>query len=290
MSSQVHNRPFDDLAAGYDETFTDTALGRALRRHVWLRLDASLGSCGRILDLGCGTGEDALHLARRGARVVGIDVSAHMVQRARQKAYSAGCAAQIDFRCLPMEDLGAALAGECFDGVLSNFGALNCIGDLRGLIAGVAGKLAPSGRLLWVMMGRHVPWEWMWYALRGDWRRAWRRLPAGGAKWRGVTISYPTPAEMRRLLSPWFGVSRVSPLGIALPPSYAADWLERSPATLAVLSRLESLAHRCGVLASLADHYIIEATRCPPEAAGRLSARPGPKASASVRARGSDRA
>lgn len=280
MSSQVHNRPFDDLAAGYDETFTDTALGRALRSLVWARLDASLGSCGRVLDLGCGTGEDALHLARRGARVVAIDVSANMVQRARLKAYSAGCAAQIDFRCLPIEDLGTALDGECFDGVLSNFGAINCIGDLRSLIAGVASKLAPSGKLLWVMMGRHVPWEWIWYALRRDWRRAWRRLPAGGASWRGVTITYPTPAEMRRLLSPWFAVSRVSPLGIALPPSYAAGWLERSPATLAALSRLESLAQSCGVLASLADHYIIEATRGPPDADGTLSARPGAKTNA----------
>ena len=263
MSSQVHNRPFDDLAAGYDETFTDTALGRTLRSLVWARLDASFGSCGRVLDLGCGTGEDALHLARRGAQVVAIDVSANMVQRARLKAYSAGCAAQIDFRCLPIEDLGTALDGECFDGVLSNFGALNCIGDLRSLIAGVAGKLAPSGRLLWVMMGRHVPWEWIWYALRGDWHRAWRRLPAGGASWRGVTITYPTPAEMRRLLSPWFAVSRVSPLGFALPPSYAAPWLERSPRALEILLRLEATLPASSALASLSDHYIIEAIRSP---------------------------
>jgi len=257
----VHNRPFEDLAAGYDESFTDTALGRALRSHVWARLDESFGSCGRVLDLGCGTGEDALHLARRGARVLAIDVSADMVERARQKASAAGCAAQIDIRCLAMEDLGTALDGECFDGVLSNFGAVNCIRDLRSLIAAIATRVAPSGRLLWVVMGKHVPWEWTWYALRGDWRRAWRRLPRDGAPWRGLTVCYPTPAEMRQLLSPWFTVSRVSPLGFALPPSYAAPWLERSPATLAVLSRLERLAQNCGVLAALADHYIIEATR-----------------------------
>ncbi len=257
----MHTRAFDDLAAGYDETFTDTALGRALRNLVWMRLDKSFGSCARVLDLGCGTGEDALHLARRGAHVVAVDVSPNMVREARHKALCAGCAGQIEFRCLAMEELGTALDGERFDGVLSNFGALNCIGDLRSLIADIADRLVPSGRLLWVMMGRHVPWEWIWYVLRGDWRRAWRRLPAGGANWRGVPITYPTPAEMRQLLRPWFAVSRVSPLGVALPPSYAAGWLERSPATLAMLSRLEGLAQDCSVLAALADHYIIEGTR-----------------------------
>jgi SAM-dependent methyltransferase len=193
--------------------------------------------------------------------VVAIDVSADMVERARQKARAAGCAAQIDIRCLAMEDLGTALDGECFDGVLSNFGAVNCIGDLRSLIAGIATRVAPSGRLLWVVMGRHVPWEWIWYTARGDWRRAWRRLSPGGAQWRGLTVCYPTPAEMRQLLSPWFTVSRVSPLGFALPPSYAASWLERSPRVLAMLRRLETALPAWSALASLSDHYIIEATR-----------------------------
>jgi SAM-dependent methyltransferase len=257
----VHVRAFDDLAAGYDATFTDTALGRALRDLVWLRLDDGFASCERVLDLGCGTGEDALRLARRGTRVVGIDASARMVHLARQKALAAGCATQIDFHCVSMENLRTVLDGESFDGVLSNFGAVNCARDLRALIADVAARLAPTGRLLWVMLGRHVPWEWLWYGMRGELRRAWRRLPRGGADWRGLTVCYPTPAEMRRLLSPWFAVSRVSPLGFALPPSFAGPWLERSPHVLRLLRGMEAAVQDCSALAALSDHYIIEALR-----------------------------
>jgi SAM-dependent methyltransferase len=252
---------FDGLATDYDASFTDTALGRALRELVWLRLDDTFASAKRVLDIGCGTGEDALHLARRGIRVVGIDASSAMVQAARQKALAAGCAAQVEFHCAPMEQLGTLLEGQTFDGVLSNFGAVNCVADLRSLIAAAAARLAPGGKLLWVVMGRYVPWEWLWYGLRGDLRRAWRRLLRSGAEWRGITVCYPTPAEMRRLLSPGFVVSRVSPLGFALPPSYAGPWIERSPRSLAVLRRLEAGLQGFATLASVADHYIVEALR-----------------------------
>jgi 2-polyprenyl-3-methyl-5-hydroxy-6-metoxy-1,4-benzoquinol methylase len=261
LSSELHARAFDDLAADYDATFTDTALGRALRELVWLRFDDLFASCERVLDLGCGTGEDALRLARSGTRVVGIDASPDMVRAAQQKALAAGCAAHIDFHCVAMEHLSTALEGQSFDGVLSNFGAVNCVGDLRALIADVAARVAPAGRLLWVVMGRYVPWEWIWYGLRGDARKAWRRLPRGCAQWRGLTICYPTPAEMRQLLLPWFVVSRVSPLGFALPPSYTGPWLERSPYALAMLRRLEAALQGWSPLASLSDHYVIEAVR-----------------------------
>jgi SAM-dependent methyltransferase len=257
----VYARAFDDLAAGYDATFTDSALGRALRDLVWLRLDDGFVSCDRVLDLGCGTGEDALRLARRGTRVVGIDASAHMVHMAQQKALAAGCAAQLDFHCVAMENMSTVLDSEPFDGVLSDFGAVNCVRDLRALIADVAGRLAPAGRLLWVVMGRHAPWEWFWYGLRGELRKACRRLHRGGTDWRGLTVCYPTPAEMRQLLSPWFAVRRVSPLGFALPPSYAGPWLERSPHAFALLRGMEAALQDCSALAALSDHYIIEALR-----------------------------
>ena len=50
---------FDDLAAAYDAAFTASALGRSLRAFTWARLDAALGSSRRVLEIGCGTGEDA---------------------------------------------------------------------------------------------------------------------------------------------------------------------------------------------------------------------------------------
>ncbi len=254
---------FDQLAHAYDVSFTHTQVGRTLREMVWSRLELAFRESDRILEIGCGTGEDALHLACRGMSVVAIDASRQMIEVARGKADGHLFSERIEFRHVPMEDLGTAFQGERFDGLFSNFGAINCVRDLRSLIDSVADRLAPGAPLVWVVMGRYVPWEWAWFLLRGDWRRAFRRMRSDGVRWRGLTIDYPTPAHLQALLRPRFAIRRVIPLGFVLPPSYAAGWLERAPRSLRALARLERMAQRLGMLASCADHYIVEAHRLP---------------------------
>jgi len=258
----VRAHAFDDLAPDYDATFTSTPVGSVLRALVWSRLDRALAGACRVLEIGCGTGEDAIRLALRGARVLAIDASPAMVQIAARKAQARGCGDRIEFRCLPMEELNRIGAAEQFDGTLSNFGALNCTTELPAVIGSVAAQLQPGARLVWVLMGRYVPWEWGWYLLRAEPKKAWRRL-GDSTSWRGLSIAYPTPREVSRLLQPFFRVDCLSPLGFALPPSYAAAWLNRRPQVLSALTHLEQMAQGCPPLASCADHYIIEATRLP---------------------------
>jgi hypothetical protein len=100
-----------------------------------------------------------------------------------------------------------------------------------------------------------------WYLLRGDARRAFRRFHRKGSEWRGLTIHYPTPRESARLLEPHFDIDVVRPLGVVLPPSYAAGWLERAPRTRAWLSRLERALFERARGAALGDHYVLEARR-----------------------------
>ena len=45
---------------------------------------------GRALDLGCGTGTNAITLAQHGWQVTGVDFIPRSIQRARQKASKAG--------------------------------------------------------------------------------------------------------------------------------------------------------------------------------------------------------
>ena len=256
-------RAFDELAADYDAAFSDSALGRTLRSLVWSRLEQVFRPPQRVLELGCGTGVDALALARRGVEVVAIDASPGMIQVAQQKAVLPG---RVAFHCLPMERLAGAFEGQLFDGVLSNFGAVNCVRDLGALVNDVALCLRPGAHLVWVVMGRHVPWEWAWFLSQGHWSKAWRRLTRGGVSWRGLNIRYPTPGELATLLRPHFKIERIAPLGVALPPSYAGEWLARRPRLSKVLTGLEYRAQSWSALARVADHYIVEATRLDVEA------------------------
>jgi SAM-dependent methyltransferase len=251
------------MARDYDAAFTDTAVARALREIVWSHLDGVFAPSQHILELGCGTGEDALHLARAGVKVTATDLSAGMIAVAQAKMRRLPDVEPVEFHCVPMESVAASLRTRSFEGVFSNFGAINCVSDLPSLATGLAGMLTPGAPLIWVIMGRRAPWEWIWYLLRGESRRALRRFQRNGVEWRGLKISYPTPEEVIAALKPCFAVRRVSPLGCVLPPSYAAAWLNRSPHALRALTRLELLAQRSTALAAWSDHFIVEASRLP---------------------------
>lgn len=77
----------------YDWTRPFLLLGR---RRVIDGLDVGPGQ--RALDVGCGTGLGLERLARRGARVVGVEVSAAMRERARRRLRRSGHAAELDSR------------------------------------------------------------------------------------------------------------------------------------------------------------------------------------------------
>jgi SAM-dependent methyltransferase len=259
-SALVAVSAFDDLAAGYDADFTASAIGTLMRAAVWRRLDACFAAGDRVLELNCGTGEDAVHLARRGVRVLATDASAAMLARARDKAAAAGVAGAVELRRLAIEDL-AALGEPPFDGALSNFGGLNCVADLRAAAAGLAGCLRPGAVAALCVMGPLVPWEWAWYLGHGQPARAWRRLRPGGAHWRGMTIRYPTVGAVRRALAPAFRLRRAAAIGALLPPTYAEGWARRHPAWLARLARWERRVETWPPLPWLADHFLLELER-----------------------------
>src|SRR5947209_4014940 len=95
----------------------------------------------RLLDLACGHGRFARALARRGAEVVGIDISAALIAKAR----AAENAAPLGVTYVHADAAAAhALAGELFDGVVCGFG-LSDIDDLDGALATVARVLHSGG-------------------------------------------------------------------------------------------------------------------------------------------------
>ena len=134
---------------GWDEyaPFYDWENARTVgRRDVafWRRL--ALERAGRVLELGCGTGRIAVPILKAGASLVGIDRSAAMLARARQRASRARVARRArfvrgDIRTLPFRTRG-------FDLVLAPYGILQSLTrerDLRDTLASVARVLGRGG-------------------------------------------------------------------------------------------------------------------------------------------------
>ena len=252
-------RAFDALAADYDARFTATPLGVLLRQAVHPPLHARFAPGSRVLELACGTGEDAVHLGRRGVRVLATDASPIMIERARAKIAAADLAPTIEARALSIEAL-SELSGP-FDGAFSNFGGLNCVADLGGTARTLADLLKPGAPILLCVMGPLVPWEWAGFLGRGKPREAFRRLRRGGVDWRGITVRYPRIGELRRAFTPAFQPLRVSAVGAFLPPTEWEAWTERHPRLLAALARWERRLEAVPPLPWLADHYLLELAR-----------------------------
>jgi SAM-dependent methyltransferase len=208
------------MARDYSELWDNTAIGRLQREAAWRYFAPLVRSGDMILDLGCGTGEDALRLARHGVRVVGIDASAEMVRAARARGVDA-------WHCR-IEDIGSMSA--VFDGVVSNFGALNCVRDLDRVRQLLADITAPGGYLAICVMGRFCLWETVWYGVRGDFRRARRRWKGSADASVGVRVFYPTVKEMESAFRPEFSLVNAAGIGVLVPPSFVGclpGWLLR---------------------------------------------------------------
>ena len=121
---QVASTSFDAVADDYDAQFTDTLIGRVQRGLVWAHLETVLeGGAKDVLELNCGTGEDARWMSEAGHRVFATDISPKMVQVTQSKL------PQIDTAVVGLSDLGecSVLEGRKFDVIFSNFGGLNCV-------------------------------------------------------------------------------------------------------------------------------------------------------------------
>jgi 2-polyprenyl-3-methyl-5-hydroxy-6-metoxy-1,4-benzoquinol methylase len=138
---------YDDIAEWYD-TWVGT---HSMREDPYFQaVEALMGEVAgrRVCDLACGQGRVARHLADLGTHVVGIDLSAKLLEIARrhEQAMPRGIEyVQADAQSLDGETLGA------FDGVLC-FMALMDIPDLTATLRGVASMLRPGGWFVFAIL------------------------------------------------------------------------------------------------------------------------------------------
>jgi len=259
--TSVPPKPFDNLAESYDETFSESPLGMTLRAAVWRRIQPLLRPGESVLELGCGTGVDALRLAEAGMIVVAVDSSEKMVKIARRRCGPFERTVRVELGDLARLDSVAGTAGP-FDLILSDFGALNCVDDLAMVMGSIKDRLTSGGKVVAVIMGRVVPWEWMWMIATGRPAAAFRRLHPGGVEWRGHRIHYHTSCTVRRAATTaGLLVRRVAGLGALLPITEAGPWISRHRRLLSTLDRLERRVESFPPLTWLADHLLVELER-----------------------------
>lgn len=98
-----------------------------------------------VVHLMCHLGAETIAFARRGARVVGLDISAESMRVARSNAADAGV--DVDYVAADVYDAVAAVGERRFDTVYTGRGALCYLPDLDRWASVVADLLRPGGAL-----------------------------------------------------------------------------------------------------------------------------------------------
>jgi SAM-dependent methyltransferase len=252
---------FDAVAADFHVRFGDWLSVAAQRRAVRAALAAAFPVGARLLEIGGGTGDDALWLADRGRKVLLTDASPTMVRIAAAKLMgSPECAAQL----LAVEEMESFAASRMaavqpqFDGVYSNFAALNCVPDLDQVARGLSRLTAPGAAVLLVMFGTFCPGEIFVEGVRGRPGNMFRRRARGDVParlgGREFAVRYHRSHDIVRSMAPWFELRRRQGIGLFVPPSAAEPWISRHPRLLAMLERLDHVL--AGPLAGLSDHIL----------------------------------
>jgi ubiquinone/menaquinone biosynthesis C-methylase UbiE len=234
---------FDYLASQYDRLWTHSRVGHLQRKAVWRHIAGLFKPGQAALDLGCGTGADALWLMQAGLRVRAIDASSEMVRIASDRGVNA--------EILPIENCG--LIEETFDVVLSNFGALNCVADLESLREPLARLVRPGGHLALCVMGPFCAWETIWALRRRQFAKAFRRWRKSVMSSLGMRVFYPSRTHLQASFRPDFTLVNWRGIGLCVPPSYVTGLSDGA------LQKLDAIDRRIAhwpLLRGLSDHRL----------------------------------
>jgi 2-polyprenyl-3-methyl-5-hydroxy-6-metoxy-1,4-benzoquinol methylase len=263
MQRRLHETrdAFDSVAADYDGPRGNNALIQDMRSEMWRTLDVTFAPGSRLIDLGCGTGLDAVRMARVGHHVTATDWSQRMVERTRERAEREQLANRVQTIAVGAHELSRVDGQAQFDGAYSNLGALNCVPDLAEMAAQCARLVTPRAALVFSVIGRICPWEIGYYALKRNWGRlrvrfATAMVPVGMNK-RVVWTRYYTPREFYGAFERQFILEHWRGLCVFAPPPYMTEMKERHFRLYERLWRLDRRAAGWPVLRNMGDHFVI---------------------------------
>lgn len=258
-----YNQPFDIIAGSYDEDFSFTITGRAQRDIVHNFLAEHINKGCSVLEINCGTGEDAFFLSAYGCQVLATDASEKMISQCLIKQRDYSDSTNPEFRVLNINELSVLCDGKKWDMIFSDFSGLNCLDDqeIRKLPAIFHSLLQPGGKLVFVLFGKKCLWEKMYLLLKRRFSEVNRRRSSDNvilSDGKVLKVYYYSPGEMKKIFTDYFEFLTTRPVGFFLPPSYLDPFFRNHRFIFHILKILERWSGRCSFLSDFSDHYIIE--------------------------------
>ncbi|MBN1203002.1 MAG: class I SAM-dependent methyltransferase [Anaerolineae bacterium] len=260
---------FDRAAQMYDATYgppDDSGHGNPLVG--WLReqhvavLREVLPEGASVLDIGCGTGEESIALAKAGYSVLGIDISPAMVRQAQTKAAVYGIRRGMSCRALAAGRLETLDERGPFQGAFASLGTLNTEPDLPGVARGLHGLLEPGAPFVVTVMSRHCLYEILHNLRRFQPGRTlrrhsgWRENRAGAG---GVVapVRFYSPRAFAAPFLDYFTVESVRAFPLWLPPVHLHDLFRSDPERYRRRLRWEQRMQSWPGFRAWGDHFLM---------------------------------
>lgn len=258
--------PFDHIASTYDSVFTRSAIGQLQRKRVWKYIESVIPELNgfEMLELNCGTGEDAALFGEGGFNIVATDITEEMLKITQKKAEQFSMQNKISSHYLDLDSFNETLFDKKFDLVFSNFGGLNCINpeSLQTLMEKLPTILNPGGRFIGVVMPKFCAWETVFFLLRFQLKKAFRRLTAKEtfSDLHGPNLKtwYYHPSQLKTWSKENFKLVSLRPIGVALPPAYLERFFSVRKRWLLGLNKIENKLSKSSLFSAMADNYIID--------------------------------
>ncbi|MDV3308530.1 MAG: class I SAM-dependent methyltransferase [Cyclobacteriaceae bacterium] len=257
--------PFDHIAPTHSTLFKHTVISQLQRKRVWRYLEQITPELNglEILELTCGTGDDAALFGERGVSLIATDLSEEMLKVTQQRVKQYSLQNKISSCYIDVDTFDETVFNKKFDLIFSNFNGINCVSPtaLQKLLQKIPSIMAPGGRLVAVVMPKRCLWETFHFALKLNFAKAFRRWtdkPVLAEAEQGVRTWFYQPSRIVRWAGESFRKVRTMPVGITIPPGFLEKFFSRRKRTLFKLYSLEKKLSRFAFLASFSDHYIID--------------------------------
>jgi ubiquinone/menaquinone biosynthesis C-methylase UbiE len=258
--------PFDHIAPTYDSLFTQSVIGQLQRKQVWKYVQGVIDQLDgyEMLELNYGTGEDLQLFGETGFNLVATDLGGEVRKISEKKAAQLTLQHRVSSQYVDLGSFNETLFQKKFDLVFSNFGGMNCVNpqSVKKLMQRLPDILNPGGRFVAVMMPKFCAWETIFFLLRLQFSKAFRRFTS-----REVITDifesdmktwFYSPAQFKRWSRKQFKVVSLKPVGVALPSIYLERFFKLKKSWLKWLNDIELKVSGNRLFSGMADNFIID--------------------------------
>jgi ubiquinone/menaquinone biosynthesis C-methylase UbiE len=261
INEQKAAAAFTGQAPIFDELYSADTIINYKRDRVRRHVIRHAAPGGFVLELNCGTGEDAIYFAGKGYRVHATDISGGMLYQLVQKIGRYKMNKKVSFELCSYTHLDELKCKGPFDMVFSNFAGLNCTGELDKVLASLPALLNAKGLITLVILPKFCLWETL-LVFKGKFRTAFRRFYNSNGRKARVEGNYfkcwyYNPSYITKRLKSEFDLVGIEGLCTIVPPSYIEGFATKYPSIFKFLRKWENKLKSRWPWKYIGDYYII---------------------------------